>query len=38
MAYNADKKPLELTELTTLADGDGFVVGDADDATEVAKY
>lgn len=38
MAYTSDKKPLELTELTTLASGDGFVVGDADDATEVAKY
>ena len=38
MAYAADKKPLELTALTSLAAGDGFVVGDADDATEVAKY
>lgn len=38
MAYSADKKPGELTALTTLATDDVFVVGDTSDASEVAKY
>ena len=38
MAYASDKAPLDLTALTSLAAGDGIVVGDADDATEKAKY
>lgn len=38
MAYAADKKPGELTALTTLAGDDVFVVGDTSDASEVAKY
>lgn len=37
MAYLADKKPGELTALTTLATDDVFVVGDTSDASEVAK-
>lgn len=37
MAYSADKKPGELTALTTLATDDVFVVGDTSDASEVAK-
>lgn len=37
MAYSADRKPGELTALTTLATDDVFVVGDASDASEVAK-
>jgi len=37
MAYAADKKPLELTALTTLASDDLIIVGDTSDATEVAK-
>ena len=37
MAYSADKKPGELTTLTSLATDDVFVVGDASDASEVAK-
>ena len=38
MAYAADKKPGELTALTSLATDDVFVVGDTSDASEVAKY
>lgn len=38
MAYSADKKPGELTALTSLATDDVFVVGDTSDASEVAKY
>ena len=37
MAYSADKKPGELTALTSLATDDVFVVGDTSDASEVAK-
>lgn len=37
MAYLADKKPGELTALTSLATDDIFVVGDTSDASEVAK-
>lgn len=37
MAYAADKKPGELTALTSLATDDVFVVGDTSDASEVAK-
>lgn len=37
MAYSADRKPGELTALTTLATDDVFVVGDTSDASEVAK-
>lgn len=37
MAYSADKKPGELTALTSLATDDIFVVGDTSDASEVAK-
>ncbi len=37
MAYASDKKPGELTALTTLATDDVFVVGDTSDASEVAK-
>ena len=38
MAYATDKKPGELTALTSLATDDVFVVGDTSDASEVAKY
>lgn len=37
MAYSADRKPGELTALTTLATDDVIVVGDTSDASEVAK-
>lgn len=37
MAYATDKKPGELTALTTLATDDVFVVGDTSDVSEVAK-
>lgn len=37
MSYATDKKPGELTALTTLATDDVFVVGDTSDASEVAK-
>lgn len=37
MAYAADKKPGELTALTSLATDDVFIVGDTSDASEVAK-
>lgn len=37
MSYASDKKPGELTALTSLATDDVFVVGDASDASEVAK-
>lgn len=37
MAYLADKKPGELTALTSLATDDVVVVGDTSDASEVAK-
>lgn len=37
MAYATDKKPGDLTALTTLATDDVFVVGDTSDASEVAK-
>lgn len=37
MAYSADKKPGELTALTSLATDDVFVVGDTSDPSEVAK-
>ena len=37
MAYSANKKPGELTALTTLATDDIFVVGDTSDVSEVAK-
>lgn len=37
MAYSADKKPLELTALTSLATDDTFIVGDTSDTSEVAK-
>lgn len=37
MAYSADRKPGELTALTSLAVDDVFVVGDTSDANEVAK-
>lgn len=37
MAYSADRKPGELTALTSLATDDVFVVGDTSDASEVAK-
>lgn len=38
MAYSQDNEPFELTELTSLETGDAFIVGDADDSSEVAKY
>lgn len=38
MAYSADRKPGELTALTSLATDDVFVVGDTSDVSEVAKY
>lgn len=38
MAYSENKKPGELTALTSLATDDVFVVGDTSDASEVAKY
>lgn len=38
MSYVTDKKPGELTALTSLATDDVFVVGDTSDASEVAKY
>ena len=37
MAYNSDKKPLELDELTSLANDDTFVVGDSSDTSKVVK-
>ena len=37
MAYNADKKPLDLTPLTSLATDDTFIVGDTSDTSEVVK-
>lgn len=37
MAYAANKKPGELTALTSLATDDVFVVGDTSDTSEVAK-
>jgi len=37
MAYNADKKPGELTALTSLATDDLIIVGDTSDVSEVAK-
>lgn len=37
MAYSSDKKPGELTALTSLATDDVFVVGDTSDTSEVAK-
>ena len=37
MSYASDKKPGELTALTSLATDDVFVVGDTSDASEVAK-
>lgn len=37
MAYDEDKKPLELTALTTLATDDRVIVGDTSDTSEVAK-
>ena len=37
MAYNSDKKPLELTAITTLATDDTIIVGDTSDTSEVAK-
>lgn len=37
MAYLADKKPGELTALTSLATDDVIIVGDTSDASEVAK-
>jgi len=38
MAYLADRKPGELTALTTLDTDDVFIVGDTSDASEVAKH
>lgn len=38
MAYNSDKKPLELSQLTTLATNDTVIVGDTSDTVEVVKY
>ena len=37
MAYSADKKPGELTALTSLATDDLIIVGDTSDVSEVAK-
>lgn len=37
MAYESDKKPLELTALTSLADDDTVIVGDTSDLSEVVK-
>lgn len=37
MAYSADKKPLELSALTSLATDDTIIVGDTSDSTEVVK-
>lgn len=37
MSYSADKKPGELTALTSLATDDVIVVGDTSDTSEVAK-
>ncbi len=37
MSYTANKKPSELSTLSTLASDDVFVVGDTSDASEVAK-
>jgi len=37
MAYSADRKPLELTALTTLAEDDTIIVGDTTDVSEVVK-
>lgn len=38
MAYSSNKKPGELTALTSLATDDVFVVGDTNDVSEVAKH
>lgn len=38
MAYSADRKPGELTALTSLATDDVFIVGDTSDVSEVAKH
>lgn len=38
MSYSADKKPGELTALTSLATDDVFIVGDTSDVSEVAKH
>lgn len=38
MAYTSDSKPLELTELTSLATDDTIIVGDTSDTSEVVKY
>jgi hypothetical protein len=37
MAYASDRKPLELTALTSLASDDTIIVGDTSDVSEVAK-
>ena len=37
MAYSTNKKPGELTALTSLATDDVIIVGDTSDASEVAK-
>jgi hypothetical protein len=37
MAYDSDKKPLELTPLTSLSDDDTVLVGDTSDTSEVVK-
>jgi hypothetical protein len=37
MAYSADRTPLELTALTSLASDDTIIVGDTSDVSEVAK-
>lgn len=37
MSYDSNKKPLELSALTTLASNDTIVVGDTSDTDEVVK-
>lgn len=37
MAYDDDKKPSELTALTSLADDDVVIIGDTSDTGEVVK-
>lgn len=37
MSYTSDKKPLELTALTSLATDDTIIVGDTSDTSEVVK-
>jgi hypothetical protein len=37
MVYDSDKKPLELTSLTSLDDADTVIVGDSSDTDEVVK-